>query len=336
MWIAARSRRGSVQELLQSLLDFSGYTVRLNASNILQMELRHLRCFVAVAEELNFTRAAKRLHTAQPWLSQQIIQLEESVGTKLLERSKHEVKVTAAGRVFLRDCREILQKIDQSVELAVKVAHAEVGELSVGLSPPAEVLVMPKLPLIMKEVPGVTAQLHCMLTPQQIAALRRYTIDVGFLRGPLEEPDLVCEEVLREEIVVVLPAKHRLARMKRVSVRMLRDLPCITISRNAGWPLRDIVSSLYKQADLHVRATQEADGVYGHLNMVAAGLGFALLPEYVKSVLPRGVVTRPLEWKLVPSISLMVAYRANDELPILGSFLKVLRRHFAKGHRTPS
>ena len=178
------------------------------------MELRHLRCFVAVAEELNFTRAAKRLHTAQPWLSQQIIQLEESVGTKLLERSKHEVKVTAAGRVFLRDCREILQKIGQSVELAVKVAHAEVGELSVGLSPPAEVLVMPRLPAIMHEVPGVTAQLHCMSTPQQIAALRRYTIDVGFLRGPVEEPDLISEEILREEIVVVLPAKHRLAKMK--------------------------------------------------------------------------------------------------------------------------
>ena len=294
------------------------------------MELRHLRCFVAVAEELNFTRAAKRLRTAQPWLSQQIIQLEQSVGTKLLERSKHEVKVTAAGRVFLRDCMEILERIGQSVELAVKVAHAEVGELSVGLSPPAEVLVMPQLPLIMKEVPGTTAQLHCMSTPQQIAALRRYTIDVGFLRGPVEEPDLVSEEILREEIVVVLPAKHHLAKMKRVSVRMLRDLPCITISRNAGWPLRDIVSSLYKQAGLRVRATQEAEGVYGHLNMVAAGLGFALLPEYVKSILPRGVVTKPLEWQPSPSISLMVAYRASDELPILGAFLKVLRRHFGQ------
>jgi LysR family transcriptional regulator, hca operon transcriptional activator len=294
------------------------------------MELRHLRCFVAVAEELNFTRAAKRLRTAQPWLSQQIIQLEQAVGTKLLERSKHEVKVTAAGRVFLRDCREILEKIGQSVELAVKVAHAEVGELSVGLSPPAEVLVVPQLPLIVKEVPGATAQLHCMSTPQQIAALRRYTIDVGFLRGPVDEPDLASEEILREQIVVVLPAKHRLARMKRISVRMLRDLPCITISRNAGWPLRDILSSLYKRAGLRVRATQEAEGVYGHLNMVAAGLGFALLPEYVKSILPRGVVTKPLEWQPSPSISLMVAYRASDELPILGAFLKVLRRHFGQ------
>ncbi|MGH9436470.1 MAG: LysR substrate-binding domain-containing protein [Terriglobia bacterium] len=317
-------------------LDFLGCTVRLKTSNIPQMELRHLRSFVAVAEELNFTRAAKRLHTAQPWLSQQIIQLEESVGTKLLERSKHEVKVTAAGRVFLRDCREILHKIDQSVELAVKVAHAEVGELSVGLSPPAEVLVMPRLSAIMNEVPGATAQLHCMSTPQQVAALRKYTIDVGFLRGPVEEPDLVSEEILREGIVVVLPAKHRLTKMKRVSVRMLRELPCITISRNAGWPLRDIVSSLYKQADLHVRAAQEADGVYGHLNMVAAGLGFALLPEYVKSILPRGVVTKPLEWQPIPSISLVAAYRANDELPILGAFLKVLRRHLGKTLQQPS
>jgi LysR family hca operon transcriptional activator len=300
------------------------------------MELRHLRCFVAVAEELNFTRAAKRLHTAQPWLSQQIIQLEQSVGTRLLERSKHEVKVTAAGRVFLRDCREILQKLDQSVELAVKVAHAEVGELSLGLSPPAEVLVMPKLPLIMNEVPGVTAQLHCMSTTQQIAALRRYTIDVGFLRGPVDEPDLLSEEILREQILVVLPKNHRLARMKRISVRALRDLPCITISRNAGWPLRDILSSLYKQADLRVRATQEAEGVYGHLNMVAAGLGFALLPEYVQSILPRGVVTKPLDWQPTPSIGLVVAYRASDELPILVAFLRALRQHFARNDRQHS
>jgi len=300
------------------------------------MELRHLRCFAAVAEELNFTRAAKRLHTAQPWLSQQIIQLEESVGTKLLERSKHEVKLTAAGRVFLRDCREILQKVDQAVELAVKIAHAEVGELSIGLSPPAEVLVTPKLPVIMSELPGVTAQLHCMTTPHQIAALRRNTIDIGFLRGPIEEPDLVSEELLREKIIVALPAKYGFAKMKRVSVGMLRDLPCITISRNAGWPLRDIVSSLYKQADLHVRAVQEADGVYGHLNMVAAGLGFALLPEYVKSILPRGVITRPLEWQPAPSISLLVAYRANDELPILGAFLKSLRQNFARSSQRRS
>jgi DNA-binding transcriptional LysR family regulator len=94
--------------------------------------------------------------------------------------------------------------------------------------------------------------------------------------------------------------------------------------------LREIVASFYRQANLHVRAAQEADGVMGHLNMVAAGLGFSLLPEYVKFILPRGAITRPLEWNPAPSISLVAAYRANDELPTLGLFLKALRKQFGK------
>ena len=294
------------------------------------MELRHLRGFVTVAQELNFTRAAARLHTAQPWLSQQIIQLESAVGTKLLERNRREVKLTAAGRVFLREAREILQKVEQSVELAVRIAQAKGGELSFGVSPPAEVLIVPKIPLIANQLSGVKLQLHCMSTNQQIAALRNYSIDVGFLRGPVDELDITTEEILREKIVVVLPSSHHLAKMKRVSVRMLSDLPCIVISRNAGWPLRDIVSSLYKQAKLRVTAVQEADGVLGHLNMVAAGLGFSLLPEYVKSILPRGVITKPLQWHPIPSINLSVAYRANDELPALRVFLKALRGYFER------
>jgi LysR family hca operon transcriptional activator len=294
------------------------------------MELRHLRYFVAVAEELNFTRAARRLHTAQPSLSQQIRQLEEHVGTALLERNRRRVLLTAAGRVFLRESRDILQRIDQAVDRVSRALNSKAAELSIGVSPPAEVRVMPKiLPLMHDRLPNMTLILHSLLSANQIAGLRNYTIDLGFLRGPLDEPDLTSREILRENIVVVLPSNHRLAKASRISIGMLDDLPCITFSRGA-FPLRNIVASLYKQERMRIRSVQEADSVLGHLNMVAAGLGFALLPEYVESILPRNVIVRQLDYNPVPSISLVAAYRTNDKLPALHAFMEMLDECFAR------
>jgi LysR family transcriptional regulator, hca operon transcriptional activator len=294
------------------------------------MELRHLRYFVAVAEELNFTRAAKRLHTAQPSLSQQVRQLEVHVGTELLERNRRRVQLTAAGRVFLRESRDILQRIDQAVDRASRALSSKTAELSVGVSPPAEVRVMPKiLPLVQERLPNVALVLHSLTSAHQIAGLRNYAIDLGLLRGPLDEPDLSSKEILRENLVVVLPFNHRLAKASRISIRMLDDLPCVTFSRGA-FPLRNIVASLYKKERMRIRSAQEADSVLGNLNMVAAGLGFALLPEYVKSILPRGVIVRPLDYHPVPSISLVAAYRTSDELPPLHAFMELLDECFTR------
>jgi LysR family transcriptional regulator, hca operon transcriptional activator len=292
------------------------------------MELRHLRYFVAVAEELNFTRAARRLHTAQPSLSHQIRQLEEYVGTALLERNRRRVQLTNAGRVFLRESRDILKRIDLAVDRASRALSSRTAELSIGVSPPAEVRVMPKiLPLMQERLPLVTLTLHSLLSANQIAGLRDYTIDLGLLRGPLDEPELTTKEILRENLVVVLPSNHRLAKTSRISIRMLDDLPCVTFSRGA-FPLRNIVASLYKQEQMRIRSVQEADSVLGHLNMVAAGLGFALLPEYVESMLPRGVIVRPLDYHPMPSISLVAAYRTNDKLPALHAFMELLDHCF--------
>src|ERR1017187_174711 len=293
------------------------------------MELRHLRYFVAVAEELNITRAAKRLHTSQPSLGQQVKQLEEFVGTPLLERNKRHVHLTAGGRAFLREARDILQRVDHAIEKTIRASNAKTGELSIGVSPPAEVRVIPKiLPLMEERLPNLTLMLHSLSTEDQIAALRKYTIDVGFVRGPIDEQDLTSEEVLREKIVVVLPAKHRLAKVKRIKFRMLDDLPCVTFSRGSAVPLRNIVGSLYKQSRLRVRSVQEADSVLGYLNMVAAGLGYGLLPEYVKWILPRNVISRPLDYHPLPTISLAMVYRTNDKLPSLQAFKEVFHQCF--------
>lgn len=295
------------------------------------MELRHLRYFVAVAEELNFTRAAQRLHTAQPSLSQQIRQLEDEVGVTLLERTKRRVQLTGAGRVMLHEARDILGRVDHAVHMSVKAASGHAGEIAVGTFIGADVRILPQIrPLLAKRLPEVRLILHSRYVLDPIAGLRAGTLDVAFLRGPVREPDLASEEVLREKIVVLVPAHHRLARLSRIAVRKLGDLPCIAMSRTAAQGLHDAVTEFYQQAKVTVQPTQSADNVLGHLTMVAAGLGFALLPEYVSSILPSGVVMRPLEWTPEPTVSTVLAYRKHDAVPVLRQFREIVRECFPR------
>lgn len=293
------------------------------------MELRHLRYFVAVAEELSFTRAADRLHTAQPSLSQQIRQLEGEIGVRLLERSKRHVRLTSAGRVLLRESRDILSRVEHATRLASKAASGQVGEVSIGTFPGADVKILPRLrPVLAKRLPDVRLVMHSKYVLNTLSGLRDGTIDVGFLRGPIIEPDLVIEEVLAERIVVVVPAHHRLARAKVIAVDRLADLPCIAISHGAAPALHDAVAELYQRARVTVEPVQAADNVLGHLNMVAAGLGFALLPDYVSSILPDRVVIRPLEWKPAPQVTIVMAHRRHDASPVLRAFRQIVRECF--------
>jgi LysR family transcriptional regulator, hca operon transcriptional activator len=301
------------------------------------MELRHLRYFTAVAEELSFTRAANRLHTAQPSLSQQIRHLEDEIGTPLFERDTRRVQLTAAGRALLKETREILGRTDHLVELAFSAASGNASELSVGVSALAEVKIVPRIvPIMRKRHPKISLVFHSTSADEQLAGLRDYSIDIAFLWGPRDEPDLTTEEVLREEIVVVMPAGHELAKMRRVSIQMLGNMPSIGISRKAPPALHDILVSLYKQAGVRVRRAHEADSVFGHLNMVAAGLGYALLPEYVKSIMPRGVVAKTLHLDPPPHLSLVSVCRKGDTLPALHAFRNIVRECFGKRWESPA
>ncbi len=296
---------------------------------MLGMELRHLRYFVAVAEELSFTRAADRLHTAQPSLSQQIRQLEAEVGVKLLERTKRRVQLTSAGRVMLRESRDILNRVEHAARLACKAASGHAGEISIGTFPGSDVKILPRLrPLLAKRLPDVRLILHSKYVLNTIAGLRSGTIDIGFLRGPLSDPDLAIEEVLRERIIAVVPAHHRLARAKRIAVGRLADLPCIAISHNAAPALHDAVAGLYQSAGVTVQAVQSGDNVLGHLNMVAAGLGYALLPDYVSAILPERAVVRPLDSVPEPTVTIVMAHRKGDQSPLVRAFRQIVRESF--------
>jgi len=291
------------------------------------MELRHLRYFVAVAEELNFTRAAARLHTSQPSLSQQIRQLEAAVGVRLLERSRHHVALTSAGRVFLREAKEILARVEHAGRLAKQAADGRAGDLSVGTFPAADVRILPALrPILAAHLPDLRLVLHSKYAVEPVAGLLAGTLDAAFVRGPIESGELQSRELLREQIVMMLPAHHPLARRKRVPVELLNDLPCITMERSLAPGLYDAIASLYRQAHIRMHAVSSADNVLGHLRLVQEGLGFALLPDSMGALLPPGVVMKPLQCDPVPTVSIAVAWKSGNTSPLVRAFVDLVRK----------
>jgi LysR family hca operon transcriptional activator len=291
------------------------------------MELRHLRYFVAVAEELNFTRAAARLHTSQPSLSQQIRQLEAAVGVRLLERSRQHVALTSAGRIFLREAKEILGRVEHAGRLAKQAADGRAGDLSVGTFPAADVRILPQLrPVLAGHLPDLRLVLHSKYAIDPVAGLLAGTLDVAFVRGPIDSDELQSRELLREQIVMMLPAHHPLVRRKRVPVELLNDLPCITMDRSLAPGLYDAIASLYRQAHIRMHAVSSADNVLGHLRLVQEGLGFALLPDSMGALLPPGVVMKPLECDPVPTVSIVVAWKSGNTSPLVRAFVDLVRK----------
>jgi LysR family hca operon transcriptional activator len=309
--------------------DVPGCVLRRGTSKLGAMELRHLRYFVAVAEELNFTRAAQQLNTAQPSLSQQIKQLEREVGVPLLDRSKRHVALTQGGKVFLAEAKEILAHLDRAVQRAARAQQGKFTELSIGVVPAAEIKILPKLiPLVERRLPKVRLVFHNLPSAEQKRMLATGSLDIGLLRGPLEDPRLEVEHILWEKLVAGLPAGHALARKKTVSLRQLNDVPFIMVSRKGSPELHDAVQTFCERAGLHPRVAQQADNVLGNLNMIRAGIGFALLPDYAASILPHGVVVKALGWTSAPVVSLVVAHRRGKQTAPMIEFKKLLRECF--------
>ena len=293
------------------------------------MELRHLRYFVAVAEELNFTRAAERLETAQPSLSQQIKTLEAYLGTVLLVRNRRTVQLTEAGRVFLAEAQAILAQTEQAVERAREAAHEQAAELSVAMSPAAEIKVLPKLlPLMQRKMPGLRLVLHNFPTSEQKAAFAEHSLDVGFLRGPVSLPDVDIEPLLEEKLLVGMPSKHPLAAKKKVRVEDLSEHAFIMISRKGAAELHDAVIAFFQRSGIQPPIVQRAGNVLGNLNLIRNGVGIGLLPDYVASILPHEITLRPLDVKPAPTVPLMLARSRRNRSPLLPGFLKLVRECF--------
>jgi DNA-binding transcriptional LysR family regulator len=294
------------------------------------MEFRHLRYFVAVAEELSFTTASNRLRVAQPSLSQQIRDLERELGAALFARTSRRVELTAAGAALLEHARAILAQAGQAAEQARAIGRGQVGTLDIGLT--GSVLLGPLGPLVAAfsaRFPRVVVRLHEMPPQEQQTALHARRTDISFLRRPAEDPDLIAELAWPETVAVALPERHPLTARRRISLSDLREESLVFLrledSRFAQY-LRDCCV----EAGFLPRVSQQVVEAYSLTSLVAAGLGVALVPECVRTLSRPGVVYRPLEEPALRADVQMV-YRP-DRGGVAGRFIG-LAREFLKPYR---
>jgi DNA-binding transcriptional LysR family regulator len=293
------------------------------------VELRHLRYFVAVAEELHFGRAAARLHMAQPPLSQQIRHLERELDVALFARTKRRVELTAAGRVFLEEARALLAGAEQAVRTVQRASRGEIGQLAIGFVPSADLDVLPRVLSVWKaHSPQVEISLHALLSGAQIDALHAGAIQVGFVRLPVDETGLVVEPIQREPLVAALPSGHRLAGSARVNLADLAADTMVLFTRDVAPGYYDVFIAACRRAGFTPRLLH-ASSMQTNLGLVAAGLGVTLMPASIRNLRRAGVVYRPLAFP-VPHVEMAVAHRADEPSPILPAFLRIV--HELVGH----
>jgi DNA-binding transcriptional LysR family regulator len=297
------------------------------------VELRHLRYFLAVADELHFGRAAKQLNISQPPLSQQILQLEEELGVKLFKRNKRQVQLTWAGQMFAEEARSILTQVDHARTVAVQANQGQIGQLTIGSVLSVDSLVHRTLVKILqtytKHHPHVRLALRSLTTPQQIEALHIGRLDVGFLTANLaHDPVLASEPVRREQLMLALPRGNPLSRRRSVSMHALAAEPFIMLSRNLAPAYHDLIVAWFRDQGFSVNTAYESDNLFSSLTLVECGIGVAFLPAALKG-LTRDVIFRDVQAKL-PGLELFVAYRRDSQSEVLRSFLAVVRETVAK------
>lgn len=288
------------------------------------MELRHLRYFVTLAEELHFGRAAERLHIAQPPLSQQIRQLETELGFELFHRTKRKVQLTEAGQVFLDEVQQIFKQLEQAIQVGRQTSRGEMGQLVVGFVSSAPYNILPKiLRTFRSSVPEVRLELHELTTNEQFRWLRESRIDVGFVRPPIEDT-FNFETIFQESLMVALPDTHLLANNSNVSLRSLKNEPFILFPRLLAPGLYDLIISLCQQAGFSPNVTQEAIQMQTIVSLVAGGLGIAIVPESLQNLQRTGVVYKIIQ-EPTPKTAIAIIWRQNDRSATVQKFLEIAR-----------
>lgn len=289
------------------------------------MELRHLRYFIAVAEELHFGRAAKRLAMSQPPLSQQIKLLEEEIGVVLFLRTKRQVELTAAGEVFLGEARKAIAQAEHAIRAARRAARGEIGRLAVGFVSSAVYGQVPSIFRLMRSrYPGVSLVLQDLTSEEQVEAVKVNRIDVGLIRPPvLAAESLAMRVIWRETLMVALPEGNPLAREEEIAVEALAGESFIQIPRHVAPGFYDQCIRICARAGFAPKIVQEARTTPTIVSLIAGGMGVSILPSSLMSLQRSGVVYRPLKTP-APTTDMAVIWRPADESPTLRSFLEII------------
>ncbi|MDF2565388.1 MAG: transcriptional regulator, LysR family [Massilibacillus sp.] len=295
------------------------------------MELRHLKYFVVVAEELHFTRAADRLNMAQPPLSQQIHQLEDELGVQLFYRNKRQVELSAAGKIFLESVYKILNDIEKACDAAQRTHRGELGKIVVGFTGAATFgiltnLLQPyrtKFPLI----DLVVLQLN---TTDQIQSLLNGEIDIGILYVPVENSGLIFKVIHQQPFIIAMPKNHPLAsKSDPIEVQELSKESFIMIPRKAGQVYYDTIINICHSAGFSPNIGPEVYELNTSISLVAAGMGIALVPDSIQTLRINGITYRHLK---NPGSTLKTAlvWRNDESSPLVHKFIALAEQNIQK------
>jgi DNA-binding transcriptional LysR family regulator len=301
------------------------------------MKIRHLRYFVAVAEELHFTRAAERLGIKQPPLSQQIRQLENEIGAPLLHRLTRGLELTEGGKLLLEESRRILEHLDRAKTLVQNRARGETGRLQVGFA--SATYFQPLVPDIIRayreRFPGVILTPEQNNTPALMAGLRSGGIDIAFVRSPVSDGENIGIDLLvNEPMLVVLSASHPLGRRRSIPLAALAEETFIVCPRAAGPALYDAIIMSCRRAGFSPVLGQEAPQIPSIVPMVAAGFGVSIVPESIEQIHTAGICYLRIEDE-APHAPISLAYRRNDTSTAVRNFVALAKRKSDSAHAEP-
>lgn len=290
------------------------------------MELRHLRYFVAVAEDLHFGRAADRLNMTQQPLSRQIRDLEKELGIELFYRTKRTIRLTEIGQLFLIEARKTLTQADLAVMTVQRASRGEIGHLTVGFTGSALNSMLPDIVgCFRNSYPQVELSLKELRTNEQVEALHNGKIQVGLLHPPIADETLIWETIHTENLLAVLPDTHPLAEISNaISIKQLAEEDFILFPRSIGPVLYDRIIATCQKAGFSPRIIQEVMPQQTILGLVSVGIGIGLLHASVKVLSRKGVIYKPLI-EPTPQLELAVAWYRDSNNPILPSFVKIVR-----------
>lgn len=292
----------------------------------MNIELRHLRYFVAVAEELHFGRAAQRLNISQPPLSQQIQILEKETGARLLARTNRSVQLTAAGKQFLQDARQILQQVEQAADKASRLHRGDEGELRIGFtsSAPFITVVSDALFTFRQRFPAVHIQMQEINTRQQLAPLSEGRLDLGVMRNTLLPESLDHQLLLREPMFALVHRAHRLAGRPRIALSELAQEPFVFFDPQVGTALYGEILDLLGRYQIQPDIAQEVGEAMTIIGLVSTGLGVSILPASFRRVRLSDVVWIPLTEQDAQSEVWLVWSRQREMPAVVASMMKLL------------
>jgi len=293
------------------------------------LDLKQIRCFVAVGEELHFGRAARRMNMTQPPLSRHIQLLEFELQLKLFDRTSRSVKLTAAGKAFLRECSRIIALVDEAATNARRIAHGESGLIRLGFTAGSSYEFLPRLlSRLNASLKDIEIVLTEMVSKQQMEAIRTNSIDVGLQRFSHvpEGFESIC--VVRERMLLALPEGHPLEKGRSPVGKDLVREPFITFSPRDGYYFYHLIDSYLSSESIAPNYVQHVSQIHSILALVSAGMGVALLPESARSLRYQGVAFRPMK-HAPPPAELHLVWSRDCDNPAVPSLVQLTRQYFA-------